>query len=67
MILSPEKPDVKLDGRYSINDTCRYLGIHRHTLRKYSDYGAIRYRLRQGGKAKFYLGREIIRFWNLNT
>lgn len=67
MILVPERPNVKLDGRYSIKDTCRFLGIHRHTLRKYSEKGDIKYRLRQGGKAKFYLGSEIVRFWNLNT
>lgn len=67
MILSPIQPDVKLDGRYCINDTCRFLGIHRHTLRKYSESGEIQYRLRQNGKTKFYLGREILKFWNQNT
>jgi DNA-binding transcriptional MerR regulator len=67
MILASTQPDVRLDGRYSINDTCRFLGIHRHTLRKYSDSGEIKFRLRQGGKTKFYLGREILRFWNLYT
>lgn len=67
MILAAEQPNVKLDGRYSINDTCRFLGIHRHTLRKYSESGDIKFRLRQNGKTKFYLGREIIRFWDINT
>lgn len=67
MILSPTPPEVRLDGRYSINDTCKFLGIHRHTLRKYTESGEIKSRLRQGGKTKFYLGSEILKFWNLNT
>lgn len=67
MILSPTQPEVRLDGRYSINDTCKFLGIHRHTLRKYTESGEIKSRLRQGGKTKFYLGSEILKFWRLNT
>lgn len=67
MILAPTQPDVKLDGRYGISDTCRHLGIHRHTLRKYTELGEIKFRLRQGGKTKFYLGSEILKFWNRNT
>lgn len=67
MILVPEQPDVRLDGRYCISATCKALGIHRHTLRKYTESGEIRYRLRQGGKTKFYLGSEIIKFWRSNT
>lgn len=67
MTLVADQPNVKRDGRYSIKDTCKHLGLHRDTLRKYTDLGEIRCRLRQGGKKKFYLGSEIIRFWNLNT
>jgi predicted site-specific integrase-resolvase len=67
MILVAEQPNVSKDGRYCIKDTCRHLGIHRQTLRKYTDMGIIKCRLRQGGKTKFYLGSEILRFWNLNT
>lgn len=67
MILAPVQPEVRLDGRYGINDTCRHLGIHRHTLRKYTESGEIKFRLKQGGKTKFYLGKEIIKFWQNNT
>lgn len=67
MILSPNPPAVRLDGRYCIKDTCAFLGIHRHTLRKKTEQGMIKCRLRQGGKTYFYLGSEILRFWNLNT
>jgi DNA-binding transcriptional MerR regulator len=68
MILSTTQPDVKLDGRYSIGETCRHLGIKsRHTLRKYTELGEIKSRPRQGGKTRFYLGSEILRFWQKNT
>jgi predicted site-specific integrase-resolvase len=60
-------PEVRRDGRYSIKETCLHLGIHRDTLRKYTDSGAIRCRLRQDGKKKFYLGAEIIKFWEKFT
>ena len=65
--MTPTQPEVKLDGRYTITATCEQLGIHRHTLRKYTDNGEIRYRIRKNGKAKFYLGSEIIKFWRNNT
>jgi predicted site-specific integrase-resolvase len=67
MILAACPPAVRLDGRYSIKETCVHLGIHRDTLRKYTDTGEIRCRLRQGGKTKFYLGSEIMKFWQRNT
>lgn len=56
------QPNVHLDGRYSINETCEALGIHRHTLRKYTELGEIRSSLRRCGKI-FYYGKEIIKFW----
>ena len=65
--MKPTKPNVHPEGRYRIKDACEALGVHRHTLRKYTDSGEIRYRLRRGGNKKFYLGREIIRFWEANT
>jgi predicted site-specific integrase-resolvase len=65
--LTPDRPNAKLDGRYCINETCAMLGMTRQTLLKYSDSGEIRYRLRQNGKKKFYLGSEIIKFWERNT
>ena len=67
MILSATQPEVRLDGRYCISETCKHLGIHRNSLRKYTNEGRIKCRLRQGGKTTFYLGSEIIKFWRSNT
>lgn len=67
MSLASTPPAVRLDGRYSIGETCEHLGIHRHTLRKYTDLGVIKSRMRKDGQKRFYLGREILKFWNTNT
>lgn len=62
-----EQPNVVLDGRYSIKDTCSILGICRETLFRYTHVtGDIRCGIaRRGGRErKFYTGKEILRFWN---
>lgn len=56
-------PQVQMDGRYPIADVCRHLGIHRHTLRKYTEEGRIQHHYRKDGKHIFYLGKDIIKFW----
>lgn len=60
------EPQVMTTGRYSINQTCKLLGIHRDTLRLYTDKQMIikcGYRTIGNRKVKFYLGSEILRFW----
>lgn len=66
-MLTPIQPNANPRGRYSIGDTCKLLGIHRNTLRNYTEQGLIKSRLRQNGKRSFYLGSEILRFWEVNT
>lgn len=63
------EPQVALNGRYSIGETCVLLGIHRDTLRTYTDSERIiKCGFRKIGKrlVKFYLGSEILRFWKNN-
>lgn len=62
MITSLE-PIVSANGRYSINETCEKLGIHRKTLRSYTDRNLIKCGFRKGTMRKFYLGSEILKFW----
>ena len=67
MVTSVE-PKVDLSGRYSINETCQALGIHRHTLRAYVKAGLIRPYYNRNVKEKVFprtrfLGSEILRFW----
>ncbi|MBR0493699.1 MAG: helix-turn-helix domain-containing protein [Bacteroidales bacterium] len=57
------EPYVVMNSRYSIDETSRLLGIHRHTLRKYTNRGLIKCGFRRVNGRKFYLGSEILRFW----
>jgi DNA-binding protein Fis len=56
-------PDVPENGRYSATETAALLGIHRDTLRKHTEAGLIKFGLRRTNMRKFYLGREINRYW----
>ena len=57
------EPKINLAGRYSIEETCALLGVHRHTLRRHTAKGTIRCGIRRSTSRKFYLGSEILRFW----
>lgn len=62
-MITATEPDVSETGRYSVTETCRKLGIHRNTLRKYTSLGLIRCGMRRQTERKFYSGREILKFW----
>lgn len=59
-----EQPQVHPNSRYTVTETCKLLGIHRNSLRKYTDEGRIKSGVRKSTAKKFYLGSEIINFWN---
>ena len=56
------EPQAVPAGRYNSKQASALLGIHRNTLRNYTDAGEIKCGYRKNGR-KFYLGREIVRFW----
>ena len=62
MITSIE-PNVIETGRYSVTETCKALGIHRNSLKKYTEQGMIKCGFRKLTARKFYAGREILKFW----
>lgn len=62
-MITSEEPKVTQTGRYSAADTARILGIHRHTLEKYTNSSLIKFGIRRANGRKFYLGSEILRFW----
>ena len=57
-------PEIPKNNRYSIQETCKILGIHRNTLLKYTENGVIKCGFRLATAKKFYTGAEIMRFWN---
>lgn len=57
------EPQVSTSGRYSVTEASAVLGIHRNSLRKYTELGLIKCGFRKHTARKFYLGSEILRFW----
>lgn len=62
-MITATEPVVAQEGRYSVTQTCTALGIHRNTLRKYTEQGLIKCGFRRETARKFYKGSEIVRFW----
>jgi predicted site-specific integrase-resolvase len=63
--MTTELPNVHPTSRYSVTETCQILGIHRNTLRRYTAEGRIKMGVRKATIRKFYLGSEIMKFWQL--
>lgn len=62
-MITTNEPKVNEGGRYSVMQACEALGIHRNTLRNYTEQGLIKCGFRRETGRKFYVGREIVRFW----
>ncbi|MBQ0054281.1 MAG: helix-turn-helix domain-containing protein [Bacteroidales bacterium] len=56
-------PNAVKGRRYSIKETAELLGIHRNTLRKYTDAQLIHATQHIAGRQLSYDGMEINRFW----
>lgn len=68
--MNPNRPKVNENGRYSIKQTHTELGIDRGTLYKYTHVTnelPCDYRQEGGRLRKFYLGRDILQFWDSKT
>lgn len=59
------QPVVAVQQRYSVGQTAALLGIHRNTLKTYTDDNLIKARYHKGTMRKFYLGYDILRFWRM--
>lgn len=62
-MITATKPNVALDGRYTVMQTCRALGIHRNTLARYTESHMIKCSYRRCDGKKVYLGANIIQLW----
>lgn len=62
-MISPTRPSVTPDGRYTVMQTCAALGIHRGTLLRYTANGYITPHFRRMDGRKVYIGKDIIRLW----
>lgn len=66
-MITAEEPRVSEKGRYSVKQASEVLGIHRNTLRYYTEQGLIKCGFRKASYRKFYEGREIMRFWRASV
>lgn len=62
--MTAEKPNIKLDGRYSATETAKILDVSVEWLRRQANDGIISYKVRRSNNRRFYLGSEILRYWN---
>ena len=59
------RPDVKPEGRYSVAETCQFLGIKsRTTLRSWVSQGLIKQGVRRTNGRPFFTGSEIMKCWS---
>ena len=68
--MNSNHPCANPSSRYSINETCALLGVHRDSLHKYTHKTReieCGHRIIGGKPRKFYLGSEINRFWESKT
>ena len=61
--MTTDQPKVNPAGRYSVNDTCKLLGIHRNTLLNHTKKGDSTTHYRKATRSKFYTGMDITKFW----
>ena len=62
-MITMTEPNVGDYERYSPKQAAALLGVHRNTLRAYTDSSLIKCRFHQGTMRKFYYGKDILRFW----
>ena len=62
-MLTPYRPEVKLNARYSVKETAALLGVHPNTVHNYTLAGHLRAIYSKATSWPRYEGREIIRFW----
>ena len=60
--MNPCEPTCPDTARYPIGKAAELLGIHRNTLRRYTDEMRIRCIRRPSGKT-YYTGKELRRLW----
>lgn len=63
--MSTTEPKVSDKGRYTMTETCKALGVHRNTLRRWLEAGKIKYKFRRIDNRKVIEGSEIKRVWRV--
>ena len=59
------EPKVADAGRYTMTETCKALGIHRNTLRRWLKAGKMKVKFRRIDNRKVIDGSEIKKAWRV--
>lgn len=62
-MITPYRPEVKLNARYSVKEAAAILGVHPNTLHNHTVRGNIRAIYSKATCRPRYTGAEILRFW----
>ena len=63
--MSNIEPKVADEGRYTVTETCKALGIHRNTLNRWLAAGKIKCKFRRIDNRKVFEGKEIKKVWRI--
>ena len=63
--MTNEEPKVADAGRYTMTETCKLLGIHRNTLRRWLQAGKMKVKFRRIDNRKVIEGSEIKKVWRI--
>lgn len=63
--MTNEEPKVADAGRYTVTETCKALGVHRNTLRRWVRAGKIHCKFRRIDNRKVFEGKEIKKVWRI--
>lgn len=61
--MTPCRPAVDPERRYTQKEAAAILGVERHTIRRWELDGCIYFRVCKAGRTKFTTGQQIIRCW----
>ena len=60
------RPQVEPDGRYTVQQAAKALGVERHTIYRYFDNGSLKFRVRKADNRRVTTGKWIIECWDEN-
>lgn len=62
-MITPYRPDIVPNARYSVKQTAELLGVHPNTILNYTKRRVLRVSYSKADGRPKYTGAEILRFW----
>ncbi len=63
MCMTATRPKVEPEARLNMTQTARVLGVHRDTIRRWTNLGYLKPRYFKHTLRPRYLGKDILKFW----